>query len=567
MTATISDHLPQFAIIPNIFGNISGNKYNIYERDWSKFHRENFILDYFSVDWEDLLKIDKLNADNSTKMYLDAINMLLDTYAPLKRINKYKLKFKSKPWITLGLQKSISVKNKLFVKFINKNDPILNEEFHTNYKKYRNLLSTLMKRSKQAYFDKYFEANWNNIKNTWKGIKSLITLKSVASNVPTVLSLDNGDTITNPYDIANTFNNYFASIAETTKKNIKYSHKDFSDYLANENGNSIFLQPTDKEEIANIISSLNSNKASGPNSIPYRILLLLKNEISKQLADLFNLSFMTGIFPSVLKTAKVVPVFKKDSKLDYSNYRPISLLSNVEKILEKLMYKRLYTFLNSNNIIYNLQFGFRQQYSTSHALVNITENIRKALDGGNIGCGIFVDLQKAFDTVDHQILLTKLNHYGIRGVSNDWFKSYLSNRNQYVSINGFDSSLAAINCGVPQGSVLGPLLFLLYINDLNHTVKFCKVHHFADDTNPLCMSNSIKKLNKLVNADVKHLVHWLNANKISLNVKKTEMVISKSKQKKFEGDLKIKLCGKRLYPSESVKYLGVKIDTNLNLKY
>ena len=423
-----------------------------------------------------------------------------------------------------------------------------------------------MKRSKQAYFDKYFEANWNNIKNTWKGIKSLITLKSVASNVPTVLSLDNGDTITNPYDIANTFNNYFASIAETTKKT-KYSHKHFSDYLANENGNSIFLQPTDKEEIANIISSLSSNKASGPNSIPYRILLLLKNEISKQLADLFNLSFMTGVFPSVLKTAKVVPVFKKDSKLDNINHRPISLLSNVEKILEKLMYKRLYTFLNSNNIIYNLQFGFRQQYFTSHALVNITENIRKALDGGNMGCGIFVDLQKAFDTVDHQILPTKLNHYGIRGVSNDWFKSYLSNRNQYVSINGFDSGLAAINCGVPQGSVLGPLLFLLYINDLNHTIKFCKVHLSADDTNLLCMSNSIKKLNKLVSADLKHLVHWLNANKISLNVKKTEMVIFKSKQKKFEGDLKIKLCGKRLYPSESVKYLGVKIDTNLNWEH
>ena len=146
------------------------------------------------------------------------------------------------------------------------------------------------------------------------------------------------------------------------------------------------------------------------------------------------------------------------------------------------MYKGLHTFLNSNNI-YNLQLGFRQQYSTSHALVNITENIRKALDGGNIGCGVFADLQKAFDTVDHQILLTKLNHYGICGVSNDWFKSYLSNRSQYVSINGFDSDLAALNCGIPQGSVLGPLPFLLYINGLNQAIKFCKVYHFADDTN------------------------------------------------------------------------------------
>ena len=221
LTATISDHLPQFVIIPNMFVNISGNKSNIYERDWSKFDQENFILDYFSVDWEDLLKIDERNADNSTKIYLDKINMLLDIYTPLKKNNKYKLKFKYKPWITLGLQKSIFVKNKLLANFINKKDPILKEEFHTNYKKYRNLLSTLMKKIKQAYYDKYFERNRNNIKNTWKGIKSLISLKTVASSVPTVLSLDNGDIITNPYDIANTINNYFACIAETTKKKHK----------------------------------------------------------------------------------------------------------------------------------------------------------------------------------------------------------------------------------------------------------------------------------------------------------------------------------------------------------
>ena len=156
MTATISDHLPQFSIIPIIFGNIPGNKSNIYERDWSKFDRENVILDYFSVEWENLLKI-KLNADKSTKKFLDKINMLLDTYAPLKRVKKYKLKFKSKPWITLGLQKSISVKNKLLTNFINKKDPILKEECQTNYKKYRNLLSTLMKKRKQAYCDGHFE--------------------------------------------------------------------------------------------------------------------------------------------------------------------------------------------------------------------------------------------------------------------------------------------------------------------------------------------------------------------------------------------------------------------------
>ena len=175
-----------------------------------------------------------------------------------------------------------------------------------------------------------------------KGIKSLISLKMVAFSIPAVLSLEIGDTITNPYDIANTFNSCFASIAETTKK----AHKHFSDYVSNESDNIIFLQPTDKEEITNIISSVNFSKASGPNSIPFRILFLLKNEISKQLADLFNLSFMTSVVPSALKKAKVVPVFKRNTKLEYSNYCPISLLSNIEKILEKLMHKRLYIYLS-----------------------------------------------------------------------------------------------------------------------------------------------------------------------------------------------------------------------------
>ena len=173
LTATISNHLPQLAIIPNMFGNILGNKSNIYEKDWSKFDQQNFILDYFSVDWDDLLKIDELNVDNSTKIYFDKINMLLDTYAPLKRINKYKLKFKSKRWITLGLQKSISLKNKFLANFFNKKDPVLKVEFGTKYNKYRNLLSTLMKKRRQAYYDKYFERNWNNIKNTWKESNAL----------------------------------------------------------------------------------------------------------------------------------------------------------------------------------------------------------------------------------------------------------------------------------------------------------------------------------------------------------------------------------------------------------
>ena len=160
------------------------------------------------------------------------------------------------------------------------------------------------------------------------------------------------------------------------------------------------------------------------------------------------------------------------------------------------MYCRLIKFLETFNCIYSLQFGFRKKHSTNHTLINITENIRNALDSGQFACGIFVDLQKAFDTVDHEILLSKLNHYGIHGISNSWFKSYLSCRSQYVSISGFESAVKFIKYGVPQGSVLGPLLFLIYINDLHNAINYCMVHHFADDTNLLLFDNSLKSLKK-----------------------------------------------------------------------
>ena len=170
------------------------------------------------------------------------------------------------------------------------------------------------------------------------------------------------------------------------------------------------------------------------------------------------------------------------------------------------MYNRMYKFFSDNNLIYSLQFDFRQKYSTVHALISLTENIRKNLSEGNVCCGIFVYLQKAFDTVEHDILLSKLEHYGACGLSNQWVKSYLRIRIQYVSINGYGFNLADVKFGVPQGSVLGPLLFLVYINDLNQALKFCKVHHFAENANLIHFSKSAYRLNKYVNLDLKILL-------------------------------------------------------------
>ena len=203
------------------------------------------------------------------------------------------------------------------------------------------------------------------------------------------------------------------------------------------------------------------------------------------------------------------------------------------------MHTRLYEYFESNDLIFSLQFGFRQNHSTLYALLNMTEEIKKQIDRGNIGCGVFIDFQKAFDTVDHNILIEKLNHYGVRDLQNEWFKSYLINRKQYVTVNNESSDLENIKWGVPQGSILGPILFLIYIKDSFDAIQHCKVIHFADDTNLSLFTHSISKLNKLVNKDLKRLVRWLNANKISLNIEKTELVIFKSKKKCFDGTIKI----------------------------
>lgn len=228
------------------------------------------------------------------------------------------------------------------------------------------------------------------------------------------------------------------------------------------------------------------------------------------------------------------------------------------------MHKRLYLFLEKHKVLFDLQFGFRNNHSTEHALISLTEKVREACDSGKIACGVFLDLRKAFDTVNHSILLEKLKHYGIRGVAYEWFQSFLKERMQYVSIQSDTSRTEQIDYGVPQGSVLGPLLFIIFINDFHNAIRFSTVHHYADDTNLLLCNNSLKKINKHINHDLKLLTQWLKANKISLNTDKTEIMLFKPKNKPIKKHLNFRISGQRIELTKTVKYLGILFQDDLH---
>ena len=467
-----------------------------------------------------------------------------------------------RPWITKGLFTSIHTKHKLFSKM--KNHP-RNNQIKNKYTRYRNTLTKLLRLAKKNYYTNKISNASGNTNKTWLIIKEMLN-KTHTKCSPDKLTTNNpGNTcLTDTRDITQEFNNYFTGIGPNLAQKIT-SNKDFRQYLDGNYLNSFFFHPVSEEDVLGEIFKLDPRKATGQDTINPLLVIHAAHIIACPLTHIINCSLNNGIFPSLLKIAKVIPIYKKGSPCDVGNYRPISILPVISKVFESIVNHQLVIYFEKYNILIKTQFGFRKKHSTKLALVDLITGIANKLDNGYLTCGIFIDLRKAFDTIDHSILLQKLSHYGVRGLPLLWFKSYLSQRKQCVCINNVTSPYSEIQCGVPQGSILGPLLFLIYINDIVNATDAFEFRLFADDTNLFQFINNPSNIIQLdqLHFDFRKVCDWCDANRLTINVEKTNFMIIKTSQRlvKTEGSLGINRS--QISQVTSTNYLGVCLDQNM----
>ena len=476
---------------------------------------------------------------------------------PVKKLSRNRAK--DKHWMTTGLRKIIVNKNRLYKKSLLKPT----SENIKEYKQYRNITTTCLRKAEENYFLSIIDKEKQNLSTLWNLVGDIINPNKIKRQTRIDKLIIDDKIIRDNNGIAETLNNFFSTIGNQLA--LKHTSKhNFTNYLKNRIPSSMYLKPTDDQEILSLINKLQHKKSGGDDEIRPSMLKTHSDSLTPAITHIINLSFSEGRVPDKLKIAKVIPIFKKNEKHNPNNYRPISLLSIINKIMEKVMYKRVIDFLKKHKIIYDYQFGFRQGHSTNQALIEMIENIIEETEQGNNVAGLYLDLTKAFDTVDHMILLHKLDHYGIRGLPHKWFSDYLTNRTQYTIANGEKSKLAKTNCGVPQGSVLGPLLFLLYNNDIPSALQEgFKLRLFADDSNVFIADHDFSNLkHKLISA-LTSLTNWFNANKLTLNLAKTSYSIF-SKRKIPEQLNSIKINSENIYRVDAVKYLGLTVDDKLS---
>ena len=564
ITYHVSDHLPIFSMFDM---NIKRQRLqtHVTKRFYNKSCKPQFI---------DTLKESLQNTFENTPNVFDNPDLALQKLVseiqlaegrafPLKTLSRKKAKRRRRSWITSGILKSIDHRDKLFREQLGKNDAQLSSD----YRKYRNKVTRIIEKAKDMDFLKSFQSIVDNPKKVWCKINSkFLHKKHCGSALPSEIIVGQ-EHITDQSEIANKLNEHFVNKAHILASKLPNSDISVLDSMKPRNENSItswdyFLV----QEILDIIKNdICINKSSGFDNVHAVLIKWSAEVIAPILVKIFNRCCELGEYPSCLKTAKVTALHKGSDRSSVDNYRSISVLTHINKIFEKLLHARLNDFITKHQILENNQYGFRKKHSTSHGITHLHETILESIEKKKVCVALFIDLKSAFDTIDHQILEQKLDHYGVRGKALKLLSSYLKNRKQFIKAGDIESAILLVLCGVPQGSVLGPLLFIIYINDIV-TCSELGTLLFADDAVLTTSHDSLKYLERKFNAEIRKMHRWFITNKLTLNLKKTKFMIFSTKRKKKAKENKFRIninryCIKQV---SEMKYLGVILDNKLN---
>ena len=521
----LSDHLP---LVLSDFSTTMSKQLPAHKtRNFSEANIKNYINLLKKCDFSISLENPKLSFDNFFLLITEAADLAF----PLKEVGK-KGRSKTCPWMSGGLLKSAKTKKVLFTKKLK----FPSEETRKTFSIFNKVFNKCKKAAKNVYFLRCFEDSITNIKKTWNLINEVTGRARPTSSLPSTFTIPppphsppttQSSTTSDPLEIANGFNGFFNTIGPHLSDSIdqsKFPGNHFSQYMGQKPEEEFKLYPVTINTIMEIVKDLKSKSSAGSDHLSNHLVKKAIHVLVNPLKELFDISLKTGFVPSQMTLAKVIPLHKEGDKGSFTNYRPIAVISTVGKILEKIVHSQLSDFLTSQNVLTPSQFGFRTHHGVEHPLVLFSERVRRSLSAGKTNISVFIDLKKAFDTVNHAILLSKLEHYGVRGVALTWFKNYLK-RSQYVLTGGeVFSSILEMLCGIPQGTVLGPLLFLLFVNDF----AFCTLLWsllFADDCTLQGEGEDIPQLMVFMNAQLLIAEKWFVANSLTLNIKKTKYVI------------------------------------------